>query len=265
MAKETENIRINKYIADSGCCSRREADRLIQSGEVTIDGLPAEIGSHVNPGQIVRVKGEPILRDDDHVYLALYKPIGITCTTDSSRRDNIIDYLGYDKRIFPIGRLDRDSEGLIFLTNDGSIVNKILRAGNQHEKEYRVTVDRVITDEFISRMTKGIPILDTVTRPCRVIAEGPRVFRIILTQGLNRQIRRMCEACGYQVRHLIRIRIMNVTLGSMKPGDWRYLTFKEISEIRRLTRNSSQTPPACQTTGSVSFDPAESDPDDYDE
>ena len=242
MGQIDESVRINKFIADSGRCSRREADRLVAAGLVTIDGQTAEIGSQVLPWQVVRIQGEPILKDDDLVYIALYKPTGITCTADRSRSDNIVDFIGYDKRIFPVGRLDRDSEGLIFLTNDGSIVNKILRAGNNHEKEYRVTVDRAFDEDFLRRMAGGVPILGTVTRPCRIQAVGPRVFRITLTQGLNRQIRRMCEACGYQVQKLVRIRIMNVALGSMKPGDWRYLTLKEMAEIRRLTRNSSEMP-----------------------
>ncbi len=230
--------RINKYLAETGYCSRREADKLIAAGDVTLDELPAQVGDRVLPGQTVRVKGEPVLPDDDVVYLAMYKPIGITTTTDERRGDNIISYLKYPKRIFPIGRLDRDSEGLLFLTNDGAIVNKILRAGNQHEKEYRVKVDRPITDEFIEGLMKGVPILDTVTLPCQVIQEGPRTFRIILTQGLNRQIRRMCEVFGYDVTRLTRIRIMHVTLGTMNPGDWRYLTPKEVVELKRLTAHS---------------------------
>lgn len=231
-------IRVNKYLADTGYCSRREADRLIEQSQVTIDDHPAVVGSRVLPGQTVRVNGEPVLPDDDLVYLALYKPIGITTTTDQRRGDNIIDFLGYPKRVFPIGRLDRDSEGLIFLTNDGNIVNKILRAGNRHEKEYRVKVDHPITDEFIRSMMTGVPILDTVTLPCQVFPESSRTFRIILTQGLNRQIRRMCEALGYDVVRLTRIRIMHVTLGALKPGQWRYLTAKEISELKRLTQHS---------------------------
>jgi 23S rRNA pseudouridine2604 synthase len=235
---QPEGIRINKYLADTGYCSRREADRLIAAGLVTIDEAMALIGSRVLDGQVVRVNGEPVLRDEDLVYIALYKPIGITTTTDSRRGDNIIDFLNYPKRVFPIGRLDRDSEGLIFLTNDGNIVNKILRAGNRHEKEYRVKVDHPITDEFVQSMMAGVPILDTVTLPCRVIPESNRTFRIILTQGLNRQIRRMCEALGYDVVRLTRLRIMHVALGSMKPGDWRYLSPKEVSELKRLTQNS---------------------------
>ncbi|MDD2533696.1 MAG: 23S rRNA pseudouridine(2604) synthase RluF [Eubacteriales bacterium] len=235
---EPKGTRINKYLAETGYCSRREADKLITAGDVTIDESLALVGSKVQVGQVVRVKGEPVLPDDDLVYIALYKPIGITTTTDESRGDNIIDFLKYPKRVFPVGRLDRDSEGLIFLTNDGNMVNKILRAGNHHEKEYRVKVDKLLTDDFVQGMSSGVPILDKVTMPCRVIQEGPRIFRIILTQGLNRQIRRMCEYFGYDVSRLTRIRIMHVTLGAMKPGDWRYLTPKEISELKRLTAHS---------------------------
>ena len=231
-------IRINKYLADTGYCSRREADRLIAEGHVTLDDAIAQVGSRVLSGQTVRVNGEPVLPDDDLVYLALYKPIGVTTTTDSRRGDNIIDFLKFPKRVFPIGRLDRDSEGLIFLTNDGTIVNKILRAGNRHEKEYRVKVDRPITDDFVRYMMADVAILDTTTLPCQVIPESSRTFRIILTQGLNRQIRRMCEALGYEVVRLTRVRIMHVTLGSLKPGQWRYLTPKEVSELKRLTQQS---------------------------
>jgi len=239
---DQQEIRINKFIADSGCCSRREADRLISQGRVTLDGQPADIGSKVLPGQIVRVDDQPVLKDDELVYLALNKPVGITCTTDSRRSDNIVNFVNHEKRIFPVGRLDRDSEGLIFLTNDGDLVNKILRAGNKHEKEYLVTVDKPVDEAFLAGMANGVPILDTITRPCRVRAEGPRIFRIILTQGLNRQIRRMCEYYGYAVRRLVRVRIMNVSLGKMLQGQWRYLTPREITEIRRLTRDSSKNP-----------------------
>ena len=240
--EEKQGTRINKFIADSGYCSRREADRLISQGRVTLDDQPADLGSKVLSGQTVRVDDQPVLKDDDLVYLVLNKPAGITCTTDSRRSDNIVNFIKHEKRIYPIGRLDRDSEGLIFLTNDGDIVNKILRAGNKHEKEYLVTVDKPVTEEFLSGLANGVPILDTVTRPCRVKAEGPRIFRIILTQGLNRQIRRMCEYYGYEVRRLLRVRIMNVSLGKLISGEWRYLTPKEIAEIRRLTRDSSKNP-----------------------
>lgn len=240
--EEKQGTRINKFIAESGYCSRREADRLISQGRVTLDGEPADLGSKVLAGQTVRVDDQPVLKDDDLVYIVLNKPVGITCTTDSRRSDNIVNFIQHEKRIYPVGRLDRDSEGLIFLTNDGDIVNKILRAGNKHEKEYLVTVDKPVTEEFLSHLANGVPILDTVTRPCRVKAEGPRIFRIILTQGLNRQIRRMCEYFGYEVRRLVRVRIMNVSLGKLISGQWRYLTPREIAEIRRLTRDSSKNP-----------------------
>jgi 23S rRNA pseudouridine2604 synthase len=237
-----DGVRINKYIADSGTCSRREADRLIAGGRVTIDDQIADLGSRVSGSQIVRVDGEPLTKDEDLVYIALYKPIAITCTTDPGRDDNILRLVDHPKRIFPVGRLDRDSEGLIFLTNDGSIVNKILRAGNSHEKEYQVTVDRPVTPEFLTQMAAGVPILGTMTLPCALFQEGPKSFRIILTQGLNRQIRRMCEVFGYQVTRLVRTRIMNVRLGSLRPGEWRELTAGEVAGIRRRIKDSSQQP-----------------------
>jgi 23S rRNA pseudouridine2604 synthase len=233
-ADRQTGVRINKFLADSGRCSRREADQLVAAGTVLIDGSVAQAGTRVLPGQTVTVAGEPVMQNTDLVYLILYKPVGITCTTDTRRRDNIIDYLDYPLRVFPIGRLDRDSEGLIFLTNDGDIVNRILRAENHHEKEYRVTVDKPVTKEFLQQMASGVPILNTVTRPCRVTAESKFNFRIILTQGLNRQIRRMCEACGYEVKRLVRTRIMHITIGSMKSGQWRPFTFYELSELKRL-------------------------------
>jgi 23S rRNA pseudouridine2604 synthase len=240
--REGSGIRINKYLSESGLCSRREADRLIESGDVTIDDETAIVGSRVLPWQTVRVHGEPVLKQDNLIYLALNKPAGITCTTDPRRSDNIIDYLGFNQRIFPVGRLDRDSEGLILLTNDGDIVNKILRAGNQHEKEYRVTVEQPISDMFLRRMAEGVPILGTVTRPCRIRPVGPRTFQIILTQGLNRQIRRMCEVCGYTVTRLVRTRVMNIELGVMRTGQYRQLTRKELAELRRRIRFSRSDP-----------------------
>jgi 23S rRNA pseudouridine2604 synthase len=235
-----EGSRINKYIADSGFCSRREADRLISAGRVTLDGQVTDLGSRVQSGQTVRVDGEPLLPESDFVYIAMYKPIAVTCTTDPGRDDNIIRLISHPKRIFPVGRLDRDSEGLILLTNDGTIVNKILRAGNRHEKEYRVTVDRPVTEEFLSGLANGVPILDTVTLPCKVFQEGPRSFRIILTQGLNRQIRRMCDCFGYEVIRLIRIRIMHIRLGNLRPGEWRDLTASETAGIFRQIQASGQ-------------------------
>lgn len=237
----SNTVRLNKYIADSGFCSRREADKIIAEGRVTINDLPTELGQRVSPDDIVRIDGEPILPDDDLVYIAVHKPTGITCTTDERRRDNIVTWLDYPKRIFPVGRLDRDSEGLIFMTNDGSIVNRILRAGNYHEKEYIVSVDRPFTDEFLQQMAAGVPILDTITRPCKIKRQSAKTFRIILTQGLNRQIRRMCETLGYEVKRLIRVRIMHVTLNGIPIGQWRYLTPKEVKELKRLTSMSVES------------------------
>lgn len=241
MDSNNSSVRLNKYIADSGYCSRREADKIISDGRVTINDSPTELGQRVSSNDIVKIDGKPILPDDDLVYLAVHKPTGITCTTDERRRDNIVSWLDYPKRIFPVGRLDRDSEGLIFMTNDGGIVNKILRAGNYHEKEYIVTVDKPFTDEFMQEMESGVPILDTVTRPCKIKRQNAKTFRIILTQGLNRQIRRMCEALGYEVTRLVRVRIMHVTLNGIPSGQWRYLTPKEIKELKRLTSMSAET------------------------
>lgn len=239
---ENTGIRLNKYIADSGHCSRREADALIEKGQVTIEGKTATLGDRVFSGQTVAVAGTSLAPNDDLVYLAVNKPAGITCTTDLHRGDNIITWLGFPQRVFPVGRLDRDSEGLIFLTNDGNIVNKILRAGNAHEKEYLVTVAQPITPEFLLTMASGVPILNTVTKPCRVVKKDGYTFRITLSQGLNRQIRRMCEYLGYEVRRLIRVRIMHVTLGNLKSGAWRYLTAREIEELHRLTERSANQP-----------------------
>lgn len=237
-----EEIRLNKYISETGFCSRREADKFIEQGKVTIDGVVASIGTKVKRGQCVKVNGKIIKpMQEKLVYIALNKPVGITCTTESKVKGNIVDFVNHEKRIFPIGRLDKDSQGLIFLTNDGDIVNKILRAGNNHEKEYIVTVNKPITGDFIEKMSKGIPILGTITKECFVKKEGRNVFRIILTQGLNRQIRRMCEYLGYTVTKLERIRIMNVSLGNLKVGQWRNLTEKELSEINRLIKSSVKT------------------------
>lgn len=238
----TTGIRINKYMAESGMCSRREADKLVADGKVYIDGVPAVMGSKVLPGQKVTVKGQDIKKNEDLVLIAFNKPVGIVSTTDKREKDNIIDYINYGKRIFPIGRLDKESEGLILLTNDGDIVNKILRAGNYHEKEYVVTVNKDITPEFLKAMSSGVPILDTVTRPCKIEQIDKKVFKIILTQGLNRQIRRMCEALGYRVRSLIRIRIMNIKLNHLKSGTYRNLTPKELEELRQMIADSSNAP-----------------------
>lgn len=236
-----DEVRLNKYISETGFCSRREADKLIEQGRVKIDGVKATTGMKVSNGQSVSIDGKPLKVENELVYIALNKPVGITCTTESKIKGNIVDFINHEKRIFPIGRLDKDSQGLIFMTNDGDIVNKILRAGNNHEKEYIVTVNKPITDEFIKGMSNGVPILGTVTKKCLVKKESKNSFRIILTQGLNRQIRRMCEYFGYEVKKLERIRIMNVSLGNLKMGSWRYLTKKELAEINRLTENSSKT------------------------
>lgn len=235
-------IRINKYLSEVGYCSRREADKLIAQGRVTINGSIPEMGTKVSKNDTVRVDGEPLPESKDKpIYLAFNKPVGVVCTTDTRvEKDNIIDFIGYPKRIFPIGRLDKMSEGLIFLTNDGDIVNKILRARNRHEKEYLVTVNKPIDHNFIYKMANGVPILDTVTRKCKVEQTGAQEFRIILTQGLNRQIRRMCEYLGYRVKSLKRIRIMNVSLDVPK-GKWRHLSQTELTEIHRLVKASSKT------------------------
>lgn len=238
----TTGIRINKAIADTGYCSRRQADDLIESGQVTINGIVATLGSRVQPGDQISIAGKPLTSKPKTVYLAFHKPVGITCTTDRKIAGNIIDYINYPERIFPIGRLDKPSEGLILLTNDGDIVNKILRAGNNHEKEYIVTVNRPITDDFVKRMSNGIPILDTITKKCRVEKISRYVFRIILVQGLNRQIRRMCEFLNYEVTALKRIRIMNIELNHLPVGQWRELTAEELDQINYLTNHSSKTP-----------------------
>jgi 23S rRNA pseudouridine2604 synthase len=236
-----EEIRLNKYISETGFCSRREADKLIEMSRVTVNGVKALMGTKVKEGADVRVDGKPIKKTNELVYIALNKPVGITCTTEKKIRGNIVDFVNHKERIFPIGRLDKDSQGLIFLTNDGDIVNKILRAGNSHEKEYIVKVDKDITDKFIKDMSKGVKILGTVTKECYVEKINRNTFKIILTQGLNRQIRRMCETLGYKVTKLNRIRIMNVTLDKLKIGSWRNLTSKELRKINDLINNSGKT------------------------
>lgn len=242
MPEENRLIRINKFLSEAGYCSRRAADKLIDEGRVTINGVVPEMGTKISPSDVVHVDGELITTTkDENVYLAFNKPVGIVCTTDTGvEKDNIIDFINYPKRIFPIGRLDKPSEGLIFLTDDGDIVNKILRARNNHEKEYLVTVDQPIHHDFLNKMRNGVPILDTVTRKCKVFEVSKYQFRIILTQGLNRQIRRMCEYLGYRVKKLKRIRIMNVNL-DLPVGKWRKLTSKELEEINRLVSTSSKT------------------------
>ncbi len=243
-------IRINKFISDTGFCSRREADKLVEQGRVTINGVKPEMGTKVNPGDSVEVDGKPVNKKEERIYIAFNKPAGITSTTDLKDKDNIIDFINYPKRIFPIGRLDKPSEGLIFLTNDGDIVNKILRAGNNHEKEYIVTVDKPITSEFIQNMSNGVPILETVTQKCLVEKKEEKVFKIILTQGLNRQIRRMCEALGYRVIKLKRVRIMNITLSGLASGKWRYFTPDEINIINELVTSSVKTEEGSYLEGS---------------
>lgn len=224
-------MRINKFISETGFCSRREVDKLIVAGRVTINGEHAELGSQVNEGDSVRIDGKPIGAKKRPIYIALHKPRGITSTTERDIKGNIIDYVNHPERIFPIGRLDKDSEGLILLTNHGDIVNKILRAEHDHEKEYIVTVDKPLTNLFLDKMAKGVWILGDMTLPCRVYREAERVFRIILTEGRNRQIRRMCSTLGYQVQRLQRVRIMNVVLEGLPYGEWRDLTDEELDGI----------------------------------
>lgn len=236
-----EEIRLNKYLSEAGVCSRREADRLIELGRVFVDGERAQTGMKVRPDQDIVCNGKPVRHEERPVLLAVNKPKGIVCTAANARveKDNIVDFLHYPQRIYPVGRLDKDSEGLILMTNQGDIVNKILRGSNDHEKEYIVKVNRPVTEAFLNAMASGVPILDTVTKPCQVEALGKREFRIVLTQGLNRQIRRMCEALGYRVMDLKRVRIMNIKLGSLKTGEYRELTREEQEELRRLLAGSS--------------------------
>ena len=231
---EVSGKRLNKYIADSGYCSRREADRLIQEGRVKVDGRVGGLGDRVLDGMRVTVDGHPLSGESEKVYILLYKPKGIVCTADPREPMNVVDYVGHPARIFPVGRLDKDSEGLLLMTSDGEIVNRVLRAAGGHEKEYEVTIDRPVTPEFVSKMSNGVPILDTVTLPCRVRRTGEKSFNIILVQGLNRQIRRMCEVLGANVTHLRRIRIMNLKLTGLKPGQWRDLTPKELQGLLAL-------------------------------
>lgn len=257
---EERGIRINKYLSECGFCSRREADKLLEQGSITINGKIPELGTKVEPGDEVIVNGKTITTNQKkHLYLAFNKPVGIECTTNQKTKDNIIDFIAYPERIFPIGRLDKASEGLIFMTNDGDIVNKILRARNNHEKEYIVTVDKPITDEFIQRMSDGLPILDTITRKCSVARISNTVFKIVLTQGLKRQIRRMCDYLGYEVLALKRIRIINISL-DVPVGKYRHLTAKEIKQLNELIAPSSKTeeasiPKGVKTNyGSLNYD-----------
>ena len=233
--------RLNKYISETGLCSRREADKLVEQGRVLVNGKIPALGTKVSSEDEIKIDGKLLKSKSKLVYLAFNKPVGITCTTDRNKKDNIIDFIKYPQRIFPIGRLDKPSEGLIFLTNDGDIVNKILRAGNNHEKEYIVTVDKQISPAFISSMGNGVAILDTVTQKCFIEQESSNSFRIILTQGLNRQIRRMCDSLGFHVRQLKRTRVMNIHLEGIKVGEWRHLLKDEISFITNAIENSSKT------------------------
>lgn len=242
MDKSNENsISLNKYISNTGICSRREANQFIADKKVRINGKLAELGNRVFPRDQVSINNKPLKSAPKSIYIALNKPIGIVCTTDKKERKNIVDFIDHKERLFPIGRLDKPSQGLIFLTNDGDIVNKILRAGNSHEKEYVVRVDKIIDQKFISQMASGIPILGTVTKKCKVSKINKTVFKITLTQGLNRQIRRMCEYLGYDVKTLKRTRIMNIELGKLKVGEWRYLSKTEIKEINSMVADSSKT------------------------
>ncbi|MGO4268709.1 23S rRNA pseudouridine(2604) synthase RluF [Paenibacillus sp. TAF58] len=235
-------MRINKFISETGVCSRREADKWVEAKRVTINGEVAGLGSVVGPGDEVRIDGRPIGDKKEHVYIALNKPVGITSTTEVHIKGNIVDFVGHSERIFPIGRLDKDSEGLILLTNNGDIVNQILRAENNHDKEYIVTVNRPITPMFLQGMGSGVRILGTMTKPCEITQVGDRVFRIILTQGLNRQIRRMCEAFGYRVVRLQRVRIMHIHLSNLKVGKWRNLTQGEMQDLMHtLSKENTQS------------------------
>ena len=237
----TQLKRLNKFISETGFCSRREADKYIEEGRVTVNGNLPEMGVKVSDSDDVLIDGKALKAKPKLVYIAYNKPVGITCTTERKIQSNIVKAVNYPERIFPIGRLDRPSEGLIFLTNEGDIVNKILRAGNNHEKEYVVTVDKPLNRQFVNKMANGIPILDTVTKKCKVTQTGPQQFTIVLTQGLNRQIRRMCEYLGYEVVTLKRTRIMNVTLKGLKVGQWRHLTEQEMAEINNSIANSGKT------------------------
>lgn len=234
-----ESIRLNKYLSDAGICSRRQADRWIEEKRITVNGETARTGMKIALDSEVCIDGKPIKKEEKKVLLAMNKPAGIVCTAEKREKNNIVDYMKYPKRIYPVGRLDKDSTGLLLLTNDGELVNKIMRAGNYHEKEYLISVNKPVTEEFCRKMSCGVAILDTVTRPCKVEKTGEKSFRIILTQGLNRQIRRMCETLGYRVLTLQRVRIMNIRLGSLKEGTWRSIEGKERKELDALLSDSS--------------------------
>jgi 23S rRNA pseudouridine2604 synthase len=237
-------VRINKFLSEAGVCSRREADRQIEAGNVTIDGRIACMGDKVSSGQEVSYKGKVVTKEEEMILLAFHKPTGIVCTAEKREKNNVIDYIHYPKRIYPIGRLDKDSEGLLLLTNNGDIVNKMMRSGNMHEKEYIVTVNRPLTDSFIRGLSQGVPLVElgTTTRKCTVEQIGRKQFRIILTQGLNRQIRRMCEYFGYRVQKLVRVRVMNIELGDLAVGTYRKVTPQEYHRLQQLIEESSNAP-----------------------
>lgn len=238
---DERGIRINKFLSEAGVCSRREADRQITEGNVTVDGILAEVGTKVLPGQSVCFCGKQVRKEEEMILLAFHKPTGIVCTAEKREKNNVIDYIHYSKRVYPVGRLDKDSEGLLLLTNNGDIVNRMMRAGNMHEKEYIVTVNKPVTEGFLRGMAGGVPLaeLNVMTRKCKVERIGKKEFRIILTQGLNRQIRRMCEYFGYRVEKLVRIRIMNIELGNLEIGEYRNVTPQEYQTLLKLIQNSS--------------------------
>lgn len=241
--QKSEPVRLNKYLSEAGVCSRREADRLIETGRVTVDGQRAQTGMRIVPGQVVKVGNKVVSKQDEMIVLAVNKPRGIVCTEERRERDSIVRFLNYPVRVTYIGRLDKDSHGLLLMTNNGDIINKMMRAANKHEKEYKVTVDKEITEDFLKKMAAGVPILDTVTRPCTVKKIGKYTFSIILTQGgLNRQIRRMCETLGYEVKDLLRVRVMNITLDGLKDGQYRKLTDQELNELYDQLKDSSALP-----------------------
>lgn len=238
---EENGIRINKYLSEAGVCSRREADRQVELGNVTIDGVTAETGARVFNGQTVLFQGKKVLKEEEMILIAFNKPVGVVCTAEKREKNNVIDYINYPKRIYPVGRLDKDSEGLLLLTNNGDIVNKMMRSGNMHEKEYIVTVNRPVTESFLHGLANGVPLveLNTTTRKCHVKQVGKKEFKIILTQGLNRQIRRMCEYFGYRVQKLVRTRIMNIELGDLPAGTYRNVTPEEYRQLQALIKDSS--------------------------
>ena len=238
---ESQGIRINKYLSAAGVCSRREADRQVAAGNVTVDGQTAEPGTRVLPGQQILYCGKQVEQEEETILLAFHKPRGIVCTAEKREKNNVVDFIGYPKRIYPVGRLDKDSEGLLLMTNNGDIVNRIMRAGNVHEKEYVVTVNKPVTEAFLRGLAGGVPLVDlgVTTRRCLVERVGKREFRIVLTQGLNRQIRRMCEYFGYRVEKLVRIRIMNIELGSLESGTYRSVTGEEYRQLLHLIKDSS--------------------------